>query len=61
MILYFMLKSLFVREILTFLSWFFGYVEKQLDKKARINFKIYDIADLATSNYYAHIVQYLKK
>ena len=31
---YFMLKSPFVLEIFTFLSWLFGYAEKRLDKKA---------------------------
>ena len=33
-VFYFMLKALFVLEILTFLSWLFGYVEERLDKKA---------------------------
>ena len=61
MIPYFMLKTLFVLEILNYLSWLFGYVKKQLDKKARVNFKICNITDFATSNYYTHIVQYLKK
>ena len=42
---YFMLKALFVFEIFTFLSWLFGYVEKWLDKKAVVNFKIYDFTD----------------
>ena len=37
-----MLKVIFVLEILSFLSWRFGYVEKQLDKKAMVNFKIYE-------------------
>ena len=36
---YFMLKTLFVLEIFT-LSWLFGYVEKRLDKKTNVNFKI---------------------
>ena len=40
-----MLKALFVREIFTFLSWIFGYEEKRVDKKAMVNFKIYDVAD----------------
>ena len=38
----FMLKVIFVLEILSFLSWRFGYVEKRLDKKAMVNFKIYE-------------------
>ena len=29
----FMLKALFVLEVITFLSWLFGYVEKWLDNK----------------------------
>ena len=57
----FMLKTLFDLEIFTFLSWFFGYVEKQLDKKAMVNFKIYDVTGRETNNYNAHITQYLKK
>ena len=34
---YFMLKAFFVFEIFIFLSWLFGYVEKQLDKKAKFS------------------------
>ena len=44
-VFYFMLKALFVLDILTFLSCFFGYIEKRLDKAATINFKIYDVID----------------
>ena len=29
----FMLKALFILEVITFLSWLFGYVEKWLDDK----------------------------
>ena len=39
---YVLLKALFVLEIFTFLCCLFGYVKKRLDKKAMINFKIYD-------------------
>ena len=39
---YFMLKAL---EIFTFLLWLFGYVEKRLDKKAKANLKIHDVAN----------------
>ena len=42
---YFMLIALFVLEILTYLSWLSGYIEKWLDKKALVSFKIYDVAD----------------
>ena len=46
---YFMLKALFVLKIFTFLSWLFGYVGKWLDKKAVVNFKIYDVTDWTTN------------
>ena len=52
---YFMLKALFVLKIFTFLPLLFGYVEKQLDKKARVNFKIYDVTDWTTNNYNIHL------
>ena len=51
---YFMLKTLFVLEIFT-LSWLFGYVEKRLDKKTNVNFKINDVADWTANNYDTHI------
>ena len=53
---YFMLKALFVLEIFKFLSWVFGYVEKQLDKKVKAYSKIYDVTDWSR-----HIAQYLNK
>ena len=52
--LYFMLKALFILEIFTFLSCVFGYVEKRLDNKAMVNFKI------CGSDYDTHITQYHK-
>ena len=42
---YFMLKAFFVLEIFPFFSWLFGYVGKRIDKKAKHNFKIYDVTD----------------
>ena len=43
---YFMLKAVFVFEIFYFfMSWLFGYVEKRLDKKAMVNFKVYGVTD----------------
>ena len=58
----FILKALFILEIFTFLRYLlFGYVEKRLDKKAMVSFKIYDVADWATNNYNIHITQYVKK
>ena len=57
---YFILKALFVLDIFTFLFWLFGYVEKRLDKKAMVNFKIHDVKDWTTNNYNTHIAQYLQ-
>ena len=58
---YFVLKALFVLKIFTFLSLVFGYVEKRFDKRAMVNFKIYEVIDWKTSNCNTHIIQYLKK
>ena len=58
---YFMLKAVLIFEILTFTSWLFGYVEKRLDKKAMVNFKVYDVTDWTTNDHNTHIAQYLKK
>ena len=32
-------------------AWLCGYAEKQLDKKAKVNFKICDVTDWTTNNY----------
>ena len=45
---YFMLKAVFVLKIISFLSSLFGYVEKRLDKKVKVNFKMYDVTELIT-------------
>ena len=58
---YFVLKALFVHEIFKLLSWLFGFVEKRLDKKPMINFKIHDVTDWTANNYNPRIAQYLKK
>ena len=58
---YFMLKAVLIFEILTFTSWLFGYVEKRLDKKAMVNFKVDDVTDWTTNDHNTHIAQYLKK
>ena len=62
-VFYFMLKlkALSVLEIFTFMSKLFGYLEKRLDKKDIVNFKIYDITDWTTNNHNTRIAQYLKK
>ena len=58
---YFRLKTLFVFEICIFLSWLSGYVEEQFDKKAKVNFKIYDVTDWTASNHDKNIAWHLKK
>ena len=58
---YFMPKALFVLEIFTFLYRIFSYVEKRLDEKAVVNFKIYHVTDWIKNLCKIHIVQYLKK
>ena len=45
-----MLKALFVFEIFRFVSWLFGYVEKWLDKKAKVNFNVYELHRQDTTN-----------
>ena len=44
-----MLKAFFVFELFTFLYWFFGYLEKRLDKKAMVQ--------LIKDNHNTHIAQ----
>ena len=58
---YFMLKALFVFKIFTYLSQLFGYVEKRLDNKALVIFKMYQVADRTANNSNIHITQYFKK
>ena len=40
---FYFLKALFVLRIFKFLSWLFGHVDKQLDEKDEVNFKIYEV------------------
>ena len=40
---------------LSFCSDFFGHVEKLLDEKAKVNFKISDVIDWEKNDYNAHI------
>ena len=54
-------KFLFVLKIFKFLSWLFGHVAKQLDKKDTINFKFYDVTARIANKCNTHIVQYLEK
>ena len=60
-VIYFTLKALFVLEILKFLPCLFGYVEKWLDKKVTVNFKIYGVKFWETNDYNTHIVQSLRE
>ena len=46
---------------LNFCLDFFSHVEKWLVKKAKVNFKIYNVTDSETNNYHTHVAQYLKK
>ena len=56
-----MLKAVAVLEIYTFSSWIYGYVEKQLDKKTKVNFKIYDVTEWTRIDYNKHIAHYIEK
>ena len=58
---YFMLKALFVFETFKFFARLFSDVEKQLDQKASVYSKMYDVIDWATDNYNTPIAIYLKK
>ena len=44
-----------------FLSGIFGHVEKRINKKDKVNFKIYNVTTWLTKNCNTHIVQYLKE
>ena len=56
-----MLKAFSVLGILTLFSLQFRYVEKRLDKKAKENFKLFDVTDCTANNNITRITQYLKK
>ena len=58
---YFTLKARFVLKVFRFLSWRFGYAEKQLDWNTKVIFKIYDVTSRLKNNYNTHIAQYLTK
>ena len=40
---------------------FLGFARKRLDKKAKENFKIYDVTNWNANNHKEHIARYLKK
>ena len=48
--MFFTLKALFITEINKFLFSVFSHVRKRLDKKAKVNFKIYDVAKWKTNS-----------
>ena len=54
-VFYFMLKALFIFHI------FSGYVEKRLDKKTKVNFKLFNVTDWTINNYNTYFAEYLKK
>ena len=56
---YFILKPLFVLKIFKFLSWLFRHVEKLLDEKGKLNFRIYEVTAWLIKNFNTHIPQYL--
>ena len=53
---YFILKNPFVFKIFKFLSWFFDHIGKRLDKKAKVDFKFYDVTSWLTNNITIHIL-----
>ena len=56
------LKIFSFSRYLHFCPEFFVYVGKGFDKKAKVNFKTYEVTSLNTSNHYnIHIARYLKK
>ena len=54
---YFVLEALSILKIFELLSWLSDHVGKWLDKKAKVNFKIYDITNWQKNNYSTRIVQ----
>ena len=46
----FTLKALFITEINEFLFSVFSHVRKRLDKKAKVNFKTYDLTKWITNS-----------
>ena len=56
-----LLEALSVLQLLKFLSRLFDDAAKKLDNKAKVNFKVYDIATWETNNCNSYIAQNLKK
>ena len=55
--LFFILKALFVQRYLNFCPDIFGYVGKQLNEKAKVDFKIYGVTTYEKDNYSTRIVR----
>ena len=58
---YFILKAFFFLRMFKILSGLFGRVEKRLDQKDTVNFKIYDFTTWLTNSYNIYIAQYFMK
>ena len=58
---YFTSKALSFFKIFKFLYWLFGHAAKQLDKKDKVNFKLYDVTAWLTNNRTTHIAQFVEK
>ena len=58
---YFMLKALLFLKYLDFCPDVFVHVGKRVDKKVKVNFRIYDVTDWEKNNCTTHIARYLKK
>ena len=54
-------NNLYFLKMSTFLSRLFCHVGKRLDKKAKVNYKSYEIKDWTENNYNKHIAKYFKK
>ena len=57
---YFYHKALFVLKILKFMSGFCSHVEKWLDLKNKVNFKIHDVTTWLTNICNTHLAHYLE-
>ena len=55
------LKALSVLKIFKFVSWLSDHVEKRLDQKDKVNFRIYEVISWLINNCNTHVVRYLKK
>ena len=58
---YFILQGVFVLKIIKFFTRRYWSCKKRFHKKAKVNFKNYDVGDWEKTICNTHIVQYLKK